>query len=95
MTYQSYYQKKMTVKEFIAEWLSVVQIMVKQSIYANYIMKVEKYILPVFSGLIYSRACSNKNVMHAFSTNFDNYCVEKICPNYARKITHSFYVNML
>lgn len=45
---------KMTVKELFSEWLSVVQLRVKESTYANYRMKVEKHILPVFSGLTYS-----------------------------------------
>ena len=45
---------KMTVKELFAEWLGVVQLRVKESTYANYRMKVEKHILPVFSGLTYS-----------------------------------------
>lgn len=45
---------KMTVKELFSEWLNVVQLRVKESTYANYRMKVEKHILPTFSGLDYS-----------------------------------------
>lgn len=45
---------KMTVKELFVEWLSAVQLRVKESTYANYRMKVEKHILPVFSRLTYS-----------------------------------------
>lgn len=45
---------KLTVKELFSEWLSTVQLRVKESTYANYKMKVEKHILPVFSGLAYS-----------------------------------------
>ncbi|MCM1508010.1 MAG: site-specific integrase [Ruminococcus flavefaciens] len=45
---------KLTVKELFAEWLSAVQLRVKESTYANYRMKAEKHILPAFSGLSYS-----------------------------------------
>ncbi len=45
---------KLTVKELFSEWLSAVQLRVKESTYANYRMKVEKHILPVFGGLDYS-----------------------------------------
>ncbi len=45
---------KLTIKELFSEWLSAVQLRVKESTYANYRMKVEKHILPVFDGLDYS-----------------------------------------
>ena len=39
---------QMLVKELFTEWLSAVKLRVKTSTYANYQMKVEKHILPVF-----------------------------------------------
>lgn len=45
---------KLTVKELFSEWFSAVKFKVKASTYANYRMKVEKHILPEFSGLTYS-----------------------------------------
>ncbi|MDE6678594.1 MAG: site-specific integrase [Ruminococcus sp.] len=45
---------KLTVKELFSEWFSAVKFKVKASTYANYRMKVEKHILPDFSGLTYS-----------------------------------------
>ena len=45
---------KVTVKELFSEWLSAIQLKVKESTYANYKMKTEKHILPAFSGLAYS-----------------------------------------
>jgi len=46
----SYAACRLTVKELFAEWLSAVKLRVKSSTYANYQMKVEKHILPEFSG---------------------------------------------
>jgi len=43
----------MTVKELFSEWLSAVKLRVKPSTYANYLLKVEKHILPAFGGLRY------------------------------------------
>lgn len=43
----------LTVKELFDEWLSAVKLRVKSSTYANYQMKVEKHILPAFSGFHY------------------------------------------
>ena len=43
----------MTVKELFNEWLSAVKLRVKSSTYANYLLKVEKHILPAFGGLRY------------------------------------------
>lgn len=43
----------LTVKELFDEWLSAVKLRVKPSTYANYAMKAEKHILPVFGGLRY------------------------------------------
>lgn len=44
---------RLTVKELFDEWLSAVKLRVKPSTYANYLMKVEKHILPEFGGLRY------------------------------------------
>lgn len=44
---------RMTVKELFSEWLSAVKLRVKSSTYANYLMKVEKHILPEFGGMRY------------------------------------------
>ena len=44
---------QMTVKELFSEWLSAIKLRVKPSTYANYLMKVEKHILPIFGGLRY------------------------------------------
>ena len=44
---------QMTVKELFSEWLSAVKVRVKTSTFANYLMKVEKHILPVFGGMKY------------------------------------------
>ncbi len=43
----------MTVKELFDEWLSAIKLRVKPSTYANYLLKVEKHILPAFGGLRY------------------------------------------
>lgn len=43
----------MTVKELFNEWLSAIKLRVKPSTYANYLLKVEKHILPAFGGLRY------------------------------------------
>ena len=43
----------MTVKELFNEWLSAVKLRVKSSTYANYLLKVDKHILPAFGGLRY------------------------------------------
>ena len=43
----------MTVKELFNEWLSAIKLRVKPSSYANYLLKVEKHILPAFGGLRY------------------------------------------
>ena len=45
---------KLTVKYLFSEWFSAMKFKVKASTYANYRMKVEKHILPEFSGLSYS-----------------------------------------
>ena len=42
-----------TVKELFAEWMSAVKLRVKSSTYANYQMKIDKHILPVFGGMRY------------------------------------------
>lgn len=42
-----------TVKELFAEWMSAVRLRVKSSTYANYQMKIDKHILPVFGGMRY------------------------------------------
>ena len=44
---------QMTVKELFSEWLSAIKLRVKPSTFANYLMKVEKHILPVFGGMKY------------------------------------------
>ena len=44
---------RLTVKELFVEWLSAVKLRVKPSTFANYQLKVEKHILPAFSGLRY------------------------------------------
>ncbi len=44
---------RLTVKELFDEWLSAVKLRVKPSTYANYLMKVERHILPEFGGLRY------------------------------------------
>lgn len=49
----SYAACRLTVKELFSEWLSAVKLRVKTSTFANYLMKVEKHILPVFGGMKY------------------------------------------
>jgi len=49
----SYTACRLTVKELFDEWLSAVKLRVKSSTYANYQMKIEKHILPEFSGQHY------------------------------------------
>ncbi|HOO05696.1 MAG TPA: site-specific integrase [Ruminococcus sp.] len=44
---------QMTVKELFSEWLSAIKLRVKTSTFANYLMKAEKHILPVFGGMRY------------------------------------------
>lgn len=43
---------EMTVRELCCEWLGVVQSRIKPSTLANYRMKLEKHIIPAFSGLL-------------------------------------------
>lgn len=43
----------LTVKALFSEWLSAVKLRVKPSTYANYLLKVEKHLLPTFGGLRY------------------------------------------
>lgn len=54
----------LTVKELFDEWLSAVKLRVKPSTYANYQMKVEKHIFPVFGGLLYDSL--TVQMLHAF-----------------------------
>ncbi len=49
----SYTTCRLTVKELFDEWLSAVKLRVKSSTYANYLMKVERHILPEFGDLRY------------------------------------------
>ncbi|MBD5143030.1 MAG: tyrosine-type recombinase/integrase [Ruminococcus sp.] len=44
---------KLTVKILFEEWLCAIKFRVKSSTYANYQMKVNKHILPIFGGLRY------------------------------------------
>lgn len=44
---------QLTVKELFSEWLSAVKHRVKHSTYANYLLKVEKHILPAFGRFRY------------------------------------------
>ncbi|SFX40403.1 site-specific integrase [Ruminococcus sp. XPD3002] len=44
---------QMTVKELFSEWMLAIKLRVKTSTFANYLMKVEKHILPVFGGIRY------------------------------------------
>ncbi|MDE5885354.1 MAG: site-specific integrase [Oscillospiraceae bacterium] len=46
---------RVTVKALFDEWLSAVRLKVKQSTYANYLMKVKKHLLPMFGGLLYEK----------------------------------------
>jgi len=43
----------LTVKELFSEWLSAVKLRVKLSTYANYLLKVEKHLLPMFGAFRY------------------------------------------
>ena len=43
---------EMTVKELALEWFSVSKNRIKESTAANYRMKIEKHIIPVFGGII-------------------------------------------
>ena len=45
----------LTVKALFEEWLSAVKLRVKESTYANYRMKTDKHILPVFGGFKYEQ----------------------------------------
>lgn len=44
---------RLTVKELFDEWLSAVKLRVKPSTYANYLLKIEKHILPAFGEIRY------------------------------------------
>lgn len=53
-----------TVNELFNEWLSAVKLRVKPSTYANYAMKIEKHILPVFGSLHYDKL--TVQMLHGF-----------------------------
>ena len=46
---------KMTVKELFKLWLENIRLSVKESTYANYVMKLEKHILPYFQNIRYEK----------------------------------------
>ena len=58
---------KLTVKILFEEWLSVVKISKKPSTFANYRMKVNKHILPVFGGILYDNL--TVKMLHEFIEN--------------------------
>lgn len=55
---------RLTVKELFEEWMSAVKLKVKLSTYANYRMKADKHILPVFGGIRYEKLTTK--MLHAF-----------------------------
>ena len=46
---------KLTAKELFMLWLESIRISVKESTYANYVMKLEKHILPYFDNICYEK----------------------------------------
>ena len=58
---------KRTVRELCMEWLTSVKLRVKQSTYACYQLKLNKYILPVFGGLVYNKLTVSS--IHKFIEN--------------------------
>lgn len=55
---------QLTVKELFEEWLSAIKLQIKASTYANYKMKIDKHILPVFGGVIYEHLTAK--MLHSF-----------------------------
>lgn len=55
---------KLTIKELFMEWLSAVKLKVKESTYANYRMKADKYILPQFGDMRYDNLTAQ--MLHNF-----------------------------
>lgn len=58
---------RLTVKELFEEWLSAIKLRVKASTYANYKMKIDKHILPVFGGIVYENLTAK--MLHSFIDN--------------------------
>lgn len=71
----------LTVKTLFDEWLSAVKLRVKSSTYANYQMKIEKHILPAFSGLHYESL--TVQLLHAF---IDDKLTSGLSPKYVSDI---------
>ena len=67
---------RLTVKELFSEWLSALKLRVKPSTYANYLLKVEKHILPVFGGIRYDTL-----TVHTINS----YIEEKLCSGLSPK----------
>ena len=55
---------RVTVKELFNDWLNVMELKVKESTYANYKMKIEKHILPIFGGTAYDKLSAS--MVHKF-----------------------------
>lgn len=66
----------LTVKELFSEWLSAVKLRVKPSTYANYLLKIEKHILPVFGRIRYDAL-----TVHTINS----YIEDKICSGLSAK----------
>lgn len=71
----------LTVKELFDEWLSGIKIRVKASTYANYHMKVEKHIIPVFGDLRYDML--TVQMIHAF---IDEKLISGLSPKYVSDV---------
>ena len=70
-----------TVKEIVDEWLAAIKLRVKSSTYANYTMKVDKHILPVFGDVRYDMLTIN--ILHAF---IDQKLNEGLSPKYVSDV---------
>ena len=66
----------LTVKELFSEWLSAIKLRVKSSTYANYLLKVEKHILPAFGGIRYDALTVQM---------INSYIEEKLCSGLSAK----------
>ena len=74
---------KLTVKELFALWLNNIRNSVKESTYTNYVMKLEKHILPYFNSIRYEK----------LTTEFLNKFIEiKFLEGYSSKYVYDIAV---
>lgn len=71
----------LTVKELFNEWLSAIKLRIKSSTYANYLMKVDKHILPTFGGLRYDTL-----TVQMLNSFIEDKCCSGLSPKYVSDI---------